>query len=209
MTTGGFKSVGRGACHSCGVKQLDGTLWCWGEVIGSYSPTQIGTDTDWTSVLVNSKGTCAIKSDQTVWCSHYSTCQSTFTAPIADGGGYSWISLDVNNDEVIGVKDDGTLWTWEIGSSPQQVGSGSNWLFAVNSVDHQCAIQTNGTLWCWGNNFFGQLGIGTEDSKTSPTQVGSATDWERVSADEDITCGIELYIAMAPSHVVRFTGPFN
>ena len=37
-------------------------------------------------------------------------------------------------------------------------------------------VKSDGTLWAWGLNGFGQLGDGTRLSRSSPVQVGSATD---------------------------------
>lgn len=49
------------------------------------------------------------------------------------------------------------------------------------------AIKDDGSLWSWGANFFGQLGngvngIGSTFNVTIPTQVGSSTNWEQISA---------------------------
>ena len=39
----------------------------------------------------------------------------------------------------------------------------------------------SGGLWSWGFNFFGQLGLNDLVHRSSPTQVGSLTDWKSVS----------------------------
>ncbi|MFZ8804314.1 MAG: MopE-related protein, partial [Candidatus Calescibacterium sp.] len=55
---------------------------------------------------------------------------------------------------------------------------------------HTCAIDTNGSLWCWGDNWYGQLGDGTNVGKDVPVQV-SGTNWASVSAGWYHTCGIK------------------
>jgi hypothetical protein len=55
---------------------------------------------------------------------------------------------------------------------------------------HTCAIDTNGSLWCWGDNWYGQLGDGTNVGKDVPVQV-SGTNWFSVSAGDGHTCGIK------------------
>ena len=39
------------------------------------------------------------------------------------------------------------------------------------------AIKSDGTLWTWGRNNFGQLGDGSIDSRATPLQIGTDTDW--------------------------------
>jgi alpha-tubulin suppressor-like RCC1 family protein len=55
---------------------------------------------------------------------------------------------------------------------------------------HACAVRIDGTLWCWGENRFGQIGDGGDESAISPVQVGIETDWTAVSAGATHTCGI-------------------
>lgn len=55
---------------------------------------------------------------------------------------------------------------------------------------HRCAIAATGALYCWGPNKSGQLGVGDTNPRTAPTQVGAATDWTYVSANQLYTCGI-------------------
>ena len=47
------------------------------------------------------------------------------------------------------------------------------------------ALKTDGTLWVWGVNSSGQLGIGSTAHYSSPVQVGSLTDWGRISGGEN------------------------
>jgi alpha-tubulin suppressor-like RCC1 family protein len=46
-------------------------------------------------------------------------------------------------------------------------------------------------LWTWGDGQFGALGDGTTVDKSSPVQVGSLTDWDRVYAGRQHTFGIK------------------
>ena len=45
-----------------------------------------------------------------------------------------------------------------------------------------CGIQSPGTLWAWGNNGFGQLGLNTSTSYSSPVQVGALSNWTSISS---------------------------
>ena len=100
---------------------------------------------------------------------------------------------------VLTRRTDGTLWSWgpnDFGalglntqgadvSSPTQI-PGTNWASATSlyggTGDFSIATKTDGTLWVWGSNVVGQLGLNQgqgdhTNSRSSPTQVGSSTDW--------------------------------
>jgi hypothetical protein len=42
------------------------------------------------------------------------------------------------------------------------------------------AVKNDGTLWGWGDGGYGKLGLGNDETYSSPVQVGSATDWELI-----------------------------
>jgi alpha-tubulin suppressor-like RCC1 family protein len=89
------------------------------------------------------------------------------------------------------------LWTWgrnsdgALGqndtvnrSSPVQIGTDTNWSFlnmAGGGTTHAAAIKTDGTLWSWGSNSSGKLGLNDSVNRSSPTQVGTDTNWSSVS----------------------------
>lgn len=91
-----------------------------------------------------------------------------------------------------------TLWTWGRGasgqlgngsvtslSSPAQVGSLTNWKIISTSkinLSHTAGVRTDGTVWNWGRNTEGQLGQNNVTARSSPVQVGTATDWTLVDA---------------------------
>lgn len=56
------------------------------------------------------------------------------------------------------------------------------WQSVSVGYSHVIAVANNGTLWAWGMNHFGQLGDGTQLSRTTPIQIGTDTDWKTVSA---------------------------
>jgi alpha-tubulin suppressor-like RCC1 family protein len=69
------------------------------------------------------------------------------------------------------VKD----WSGEGGYKKFSVGGGYQY-------SHCAFISGNGKLWTWGENAAGQLGQGDTTDRTSPTQVGTDTDWQNVWA---------------------------
>jgi alpha-tubulin suppressor-like RCC1 family protein len=143
--------------------KTDGTLWSWG---------------------INSAGQCGIN-DVTYR-----------SSPVQVGSNTNWDQLSTSAGSAsIATKTDGTLWTWGSGfagilgrnnelsaSSPTQVGTGTNWfrVGAGNGITAM-ATKTDGTLWLWGYNNYGQLGQNNTVHRSSPVQLGVATNWSQIS----------------------------
>ena len=140
-------------------------LYSWGrnqygglgreDLSNSSSPIQVGSLLDWSFVSANATNghTAFLKTDGTMWMT----------------GNNSYGTQGINN----------TINT----SSPVQVGALTDWAY-VNAGDGvTAAIKTDGTLWTWGNDGVGQLGVNTNFvHRSSPVQVGSLTDWAKVTA---------------------------
>ena len=147
----------------------DGTLWSWGfnslgllgqnisGLINRSSPTQVGSSTNWKQITTSTYTGCAVKMDGTLW-------------TWGDGQSGEWGTNNRNTG--FGMR-----------SSPTQVGSSTTW----SSVSTQSfgnkffGIKTDGTLWGWGYNANGELGLNDIINRSSPTQVGSSTNWKQVS----------------------------
>jgi hypothetical protein len=55
---------------------------------------------------------------------------------------------------------------------------------------HTCAILDDHTVKCWGHNLYGQLGIGTTDSRgNDPDELGDAWDSIDVPGKKNLTDG--------------------
>lgn len=99
-----------------------------------------------------------------------------------------------------------TLWTFgynsysELGqenqthlSSPTQVGVLTDWdkIYSNSSSSFTMTIKSDGTLWTWGKNAAGQLGLGDQIQRSSPTQVGLLTDWSSANCGYEFTMVIK------------------
>jgi alpha-tubulin suppressor-like RCC1 family protein len=174
---GGNNSAG------CMAVKTDGSLWGWGQ---------------------NRYGTLGLN-DAGIPGSLPSEYQNSRSSPTQVGTDTTWKFVNYAGDDCIyGIKTNGTLWSWggagagqlgqntpgttpSLRSSPVQVGTDTSWAFASGGRNgHAIATKTDGTLWCWGDNSKGALGLNesevgaptwTSPQRSSPTQVGSGTDW--------------------------------
>ena len=61
----------------------------------------------------------------------------------------------------------------------------------LNGGKFTIGIKKDGTLWAWGNNFDGQLGDGTTTNKLTPTQIGTANNWQSISVGNSHTIALK------------------
>jgi alpha-tubulin suppressor-like RCC1 family protein len=184
--------VQAGGHRTCGIRGADGvgTLWCWGsnfkygdndysdplpgllglgdsfdDVIDVNEPTQVGEEDDWAQVAMANHHTCAIRddgSDRTLWC-----FGSNSNGALGD-------NTQVDRNEP--VQEDGgyTDWASVTGS---RTGYESN---------QTCGVREDGsdrTVWCMG--YQGAYGLPTQSNV--PSQLGTDTDFDRISVSGDQT----------------------
>ena len=156
--------------QSVSALKTDGTLWVWGDnsrgqlglnqnsgqYAGSYaksSPTQVGTETNYSQISTGQKGQWAIKTDGTLW-----------------GWGENGFG-QLGQNQAQSPSNDYNR------SSPVQVGTNTNWQQVQAGADMTIALKTDGTLWSWGSNQTGSLGLNENDIYySSPTQI-PGTNW--------------------------------
>lgn len=192
-TDNDWRAVQAGAAFVLALK-TDGTLWAWGangngqlgnnSTTNSPLPVAIGTGTDWSAIAAGYDHAVGLKNNGTLW---------------AWGGNSSGqLGQGTTTDSSIPLQVPGTDW-----SAVSAGGSSLAYFdtFAVPHVGgHTLALKSDGTLWAWGENIFGQLGDGTDFNtgwsgagtypltgyvtfdRVSPLQIGTDTDWARISA---------------------------
>jgi alpha-tubulin suppressor-like RCC1 family protein len=132
---------------------------------GFSSPVQVGTDTNWAQVAAGYLHSGAIKTTGSLWMWGYN-----FNGQCGTG--------DSGNNK----------------SEPTQVGTLTSWAYVKAGFFHTIAVRTNGTLWAWGDNSSGQLGQGNTTARSSPVQIGSATNW--LQAIDALDAGLYSSIAI-------------
>jgi alpha-tubulin suppressor-like RCC1 family protein len=156
--------------------RTDGTLWAWGSnyygqlgdgtTTERHSPVQIGTATTWQSVSAGRWHTVAIRTDGTLW-----AWGRNDLSQLGDG----------TTTERHSPVQIGTATTWQ-SVAAAGVGGWDLVTYDYVPVAVTVAVRRDGTLWAWGTNTYSQLGDGTTINRTAPTQIGTATTWQSVSA---------------------------
>ena len=169
------------------------------------TPAQVGTATDWMQVSAGYRHSLAIKSDGTLWswgwntygATGLGTAVGTQLTPAQVGTATTWTAVSAGSTHSLAIRSDGTLWAWGFNgngrtglgtttgdqTTPAQVGTATNWTAVSAGGAHSHAVRSDGTLWAWGENANGMTGLGTTTGfQTTPTQVGTATNWATVSA---------------------------
>ena len=122
---------------------------------------------------------------------YFNISTGSMSTPVQSGNLSNWSQVAVGYQAGLAIRN-GVLYAWGfvgniIGlfaqiSSPVQIARGNNWYKVAVSVDEAAAIKTDATLWTWGNNTYGGLGLGDQTARiSSPTQVGTLSDWSEVS----------------------------
>ena len=206
-TATNWKKIAASATHAIGLR-TDGTLWGWGQndvyqlgqgttSASEYNPIQIGTSSDWVDIAVTSAATVAIKSDGTMWGCGFGFnilfgLTGQYTTTLTQTYSENWQKVHAGNGFILALKNDGTLWAW--GGSLGGIGNGTEgsttpfqlttdtWKDFAAGQSQSYGVKTNGTLWAWGSNNLGQLGDGTTIDRNVPTQIGTATNWDKIYA---------------------------
>jgi alpha-tubulin suppressor-like RCC1 family protein len=178
--------------HTVALK-TNGTLWTW----GSNSDGQLGF-------------------------SNY--IHRSSPVQITVNGVSSWANAVAGSYYTLAVSNNGMLYAWGRGSNgylgtnsvsnrpaPYLVSLDQTWgtnIEQLSAAKHAGAIKQNGTLWMWGRNQNGQLGDNTIAHRSSPTQVGTGTDWAQISCGGSDTTG-NSHTAAVKSNGTLFTWGFN
>ncbi len=179
--------------------------------------TQVGTDSDWKKVNASGYHTFGIKTDGTLWSWGYNINGQLGLGPAAVGNNYDtpqqvgtdndWQDVITNFDDysdgfTLAIKNDNTLYATGynfygqlgLGNTTdrdtfEQVGS-AKWNSISAGQYFTTGIQEDGSLWSWGYNGYGQLGQGDYDNTSSPTRIGSATNWTIINNGGDHSAAI-------------------
>ena len=181
------------------------------------SPVQIGSLNTWVSIGSGAYQQCfAVDTSNNTWVwgnNDYGQLglgdRVHRSSPTLLAG--SWRTLAVGDRNMYGVKTNGTLWSWGMESytgtlglgsgtpngmsSPTQIGSLTTWVSVTAGYRSGAAIRTDNSIWTWGNTnyspgpitFNNAIGV---SNTPSPTQIGSLTIWNSVSAGAEHSAAV-------------------
>jgi alpha-tubulin suppressor-like RCC1 family protein len=211
------------ANHTCAIK-TDASLWCWGRnadyTLGDgmttdravpYRVVTTAQPDAWLAVAVGPTHTCAIRSDQRLWCWGRNAQGQVGTGNLMAVAAPA-IGMNAEVDQVAAGlyhtcarRTSGrTLACWGDNGSGQlgdgtrtrrlqatDIAPGQQWAAITAGGSSSCAIgDATGTLHCWGMNSSGQVGDGTVDDRLTPTPVRPDLAWIEVAPAGAHTCGL-------------------
>lgn len=170
----------------------DGTLWWWGNIFDeecytSIVPYPIKIDViDNVEDFYNTKTNQLVvkKKDGTIWAWGWECYQSY---PLAcECYPYPVRIEDLDNAKnitraprflhiLLALKEDGSVWEWMISGHRRKVEI-EGVKDVSGSQSHALALKEDGTVWAWGENYFGQLGNGTNKESYKPIQIPNLND---------------------------------
>ncbi len=197
--------------HMIGINS-SGSLFTWGSnsngqlgdgtAIDKSSPVQISTSS-WSQVAAGTLFSAMIDIDGDIYfvggnstgVIGNNTVNNTLFMYKWPGVGFTSVTAGVSSASAL--KTDGTVYgaganagyqidvTASSRSAPTQLTTTS--LFTDISQGNAAtpsslAIKNDGTLWAWGRNNEGALGDGTTITKSSPIQISTRTDWDKVAS---------------------------
>jgi alpha-tubulin suppressor-like RCC1 family protein len=165
-----------GSSSNCGLT-AQGTAYCWGFGLGG----QLGNGQ-----------------------------RANHSTPVAVDGGHQFTTLRVapSGLGVCGLTASGELYCWgplgilygqnqlDVSAIPIRVAAGYDFVDFDLGEQHACGITTSGQAYCWGDNWYGQLGIGTDGGAgglaqaTTPTAVIGGQVFKKIATGSNQTCAL-------------------
>jgi alpha-tubulin suppressor-like RCC1 family protein len=150
--------------RTAGIK-TDGTLWSWGDNVGTYGGLGDGTGTSRCSPVREK-------------------CSAT-----------NWTCVSLGKTHTIALKSTGEIWVWgggyygSLGAGAQkcscspvrEICSATNWCTTSTSLgENSFAIKTDGTLWGWGKG--NNSSVWRTNSCSATQEASGSTTWASVNA---------------------------
>lgn len=171
-----YVDVASGSYHSCGVTTT-GVMKCWGD--------------GWEGKLGNGDGTGAGQNSPVV------ADSGTLYKRVAAGRNHTCGITSGDKIRCFGTGSAGQLGDGSTSATPRlvavDVDATTSYREIAAGEDTTCAITTTGILKCWGANGEGQLGDGSQLTRSSPTVIDTGVSYAKISTAASFnyhTCGL-------------------
>ncbi len=106
-------------------------------------------------------------------------------------GSFSGPGITDNGNGTATFTPGNAIGTGTISYATTTIGTGG-WASVSAGSFHTIGLRTDGTLWAWGDNEdYGQYGIGSFVSSEIPVQIGTDTDWAKVTTGDNFTIALK------------------
>jgi hypothetical protein len=166
----------------------DGTVQCWGGWTGAnVLPRLVAGLHDVVAISGQGHQSCALLTDRTVRCW---TDYSAEPVPTAIAELTGAVQLDVGPNHGCAVLASHELKCWTDGLARSV--TGLNDVVSVAAAGFStCAALGDGSVRCWGNNnYYGELGNGSDSAVSEPSPVPGVTDVKQLAAGFGHYCAL-------------------
>jgi len=194
---------GKNSFGELGGGFLGGSFWD--------APVQVTGGHTFSTIIAGEDHTCALTPQGAAYCwgrnvlGALGNSDTTRTPePVAVTGGLEFSQLEAGSDHTCGVTVNNDAYCWgynyagQVGANdttqvhftPTAVVGGLKFSGVSGGVYHTCGTTLGGAAYCWGRNSGGQLGDGTEESRSQPVPVIGGLTFAAVSVGGWHSCGL-------------------
>jgi len=206
-----IEMIALGSAHACGLRSNGGVV-CWGFNAGGQlgdggtetrlSPVAVvGLSAGMRAISAGTSHTCALTNTGGVKCWGQNiygelgdgTTSNRLVPVDVTGLAAGVASIAVSESRTCALMESGVVKCW--GADRLTPGDAGEFGAPVTAItaggSHNCALMASGGMKCWGNNYYGQLGNGTDTNGEDPTDVvGFGSGVAMMEAGRTSTCAI-------------------
>lgn len=171
-----YRSLALGTTHACNLSS-GGVAWCWGlngtdarlgeaqvgDGIYRATPVRVPGNHRFTQLVTFARFTCGLTMVQKAYC----------------WGNNGWGALGSGSN--VGYS-----------ATPLAVAGNHSFVSLSAGIDHACGMTAANQTYCWGHNDWGQFGIGSTTSMTTPVLAATGLALQAIEAGPAYSCGITM-----------------